>query len=354
MSERQKDPLGASSTDTPEAFSEFIGSWAQEQQTLDAHRPGRRRALTPEQRQEELLLQAGHAVRTGHLDFLKWALSSAPQIARLIDPYTVFGQHTLLAQACIDENLGMVRALLPFSDPNARDSRGYTPLMITLRVKHMELTREMMAVSDTSLTDDADRTALDIAAATGRADCVEALLPVSNPRRMSGNAKLTPLRRATLTDEGDPIGCMRLLLPVSDIDQRHPISGHTALHDVVSRTQRLQKERLVLLLEACDARIKNNDGLTPLGLAARLERWALADILSERSDPHEVEQIIQTHGEEKLPVTAARLAAQAIGRMSLRTAAEPMLIKQPASPSHERAEESALPNSKKMGMGRAR
>ena len=294
-------------------FREFLASWERERRTLDAHLPSIPTAQTEQERLEELVEQAGHAVRVGHEPFLAWALAHNPQIARETDPYTIFSRHTLLAQACIGESVSIVRRLIPLSDPNFRDSRGFTPLMMSLRNNQIAITKALIAVSDASLADESGRTALDIAAATGRADAVEALLPVSDAQRIAGSAKLNPLRRAALSDEGDPVQCIHLLLPVSEANQRHPVSGYTALHDVVARAHSLETEKIAALLEACDPLAKNEEGLTPFALAIRLKKWGLAEALAERSDPDEVQRAFEEHGVDKMPRWAARIEAAHAG-----------------------------------------
>jgi ankyrin repeat protein len=210
-----------------------------------------------------------------------------------------------------------VRALLPFCDPRETARAGFADASRSTALSRLGVSQSLMA------SDLDGRTALMIAASRGHADCVEILLPASDPSAVSpngadalmlaadkGHARCVGLllpasdpKQATPANKGGAtalmmaaragsVESMRLLAPVSDANHRGGgiLDGQTALvrlaktgcADPQTQTQAQARQlecARVLLAHGADWRIADRDGLGPLDWALWSRSWALADLL---------------------------------------------------------------------------
>jgi hypothetical protein len=149
-----------------------------------------------------------------------------------------------------------VRALTPLSDPLARNDKGQTALMHAANATHAACVRLLLPVSDPMAQDNEGWTAL-MGAAQGYApDCVKALLPFSDPRQRNnhGHDALKIALRHTFVMA--PCGardaefeCVRLLMPVSDIDAKCD-KGISVDQEIKALTARAERDELTQALLA--------------------------------------------------------------------------------------------------------
>jgi hypothetical protein len=112
-----------------------------------------------------------YASQDGHLDAIRLLLDAGAQLeAKEGD------DRNALAVAALN---GGVEALLARdTNPNARNKLGDTPLMDAARNHHMSCVRELLPVSDLSITNKQGRNLLHYCITTGNQACFELLLPL--------------------------------------------------------------------------------------------------------------------------------------------------------------------------------
>ncbi|ABO55131.1 ankyrin repeat domain-containing protein [Burkholderia vietnamiensis] len=219
------------------------------------------------------------AIEAGDLARVKRLIPVSDLNAR--DPQ---GQTPLIIAAARGRD-ACVRELAPVSNPLARDRRrGWTALMFAAEKGHAGSVEALVSHTDTRAVraierDGYDypygrrRDALAIAAMAGRASCVRALLPASNPRHTDCMGR-TPLIAAAMSGQAD---CVRELLPASDpttIDG----DGQTALIGALDRGHRVAAEILLPASLSC-ADVRDYDEYSALDRAVERGFMDIAETL---------------------------------------------------------------------------
>jgi ankyrin repeat protein len=175
---------------------------------------------------------------------------------------------------------GLVRLLLPVSDPNARQRSGWTPLMEAVHRRHPECASLLLPASDLAALNDAGLDALMMAAFAGSEKCVALLLPVSDPSRRDHD-QMTALMWAAHSRIGSS-GPALLLLPASDANAQDK-GGRTALLHAVGLAQDLAMIRA--LLAASDLSLVDHRGRDALALAAEKNApWIVNEVMREKAE----------------------------------------------------------------------
>ncbi|XP_048239578.1 uncharacterized protein LOC124112111 isoform X2 [Haliotis rufescens] len=216
-----------------------------------------------------------------------------------------------------------VKLFLPVSDVNAQDSDGDTALHCSLLSDKPHSHEVIQALvekgADVGIKNKKDKTPLHCAARQQCLECVKLLLPVSdvNAQDSDGDTALhcsvlsdkphsheviqalvekgadvriknkegkTPLHHVHCAASEQCVECVKLLLPVSDVNAQDS-DGDTALHCSVLSDKPHSHEVVQALVEkGADVGIKNKEGETPLHCAARQQCLECVKLLLPVSD----------------------------------------------------------------------
>lgn len=177
-----------------------------------------------------------------------------------------------------DDGHRLMNLLLRGADPNARDERGQSALLIALKEESEKALKSLMAHPglDVNLANPAGETPLMLAALRGRLDWAQALLKRGAAVNRPG---WTPLHYAC---SGPDEGLVDwLLLQGAEIDARSP-NGSTPLMLAAGYGGISSAERL--LKAGADARLRNEQGQTAADFAERAGRDRLARQLRAAAD----------------------------------------------------------------------
>lgn len=177
-----------------------------------------------------------------------------------------------------DDGHRAMTLLLRGADPNTRDERGQTALLIALKEESEKALKSLMAHPglDVNLANPAGETPLMLAALRGRLDWAQALLKRGAAVNRPG---WTPLHYAC---SGPDEGLVDwLLLQGAEIDARSP-NGSTPLMLAAGYGGISSAERL--LKAGADARLRNEQGQTAADFAERAGRDRLARQLRAAAD----------------------------------------------------------------------
>ncbi len=177
-----------------------------------------------------------------------------------------------------DDGHRAMTLLLRGANPNARDERGQTALLIALKEESEKALKSLMAHPelDVNLANPAGETPLMLAALRGRLDWAQALLKRGAAVNRPGWA---PLHYAC---SGPDEGLVDwLLLQGAEIDARSP-NGSTPLMLAAGYGGISSAERL--LKAGADARLRNEQGQTAADFAERAGRDRLARQLRAAAD----------------------------------------------------------------------
>ncbi|CAO2037947.1 unnamed protein product [Urochloa humidicola] len=192
-------------------------------------------------------------------------------------------------------NLEVLRELLSgCSDATAyRDAQGSTILHAAAARGQVEVVKDVIASFDVANSvDDQGNTALHIAAFRGHLPVVEALVTVSSSLISATNEAGDTFLHMALTGFGTP-GFRRLdrqmellrqliggaFVDVSSIINAQNDNGKTVLHLAVVGNLHLNLVELLMSSPSIDLNIRDNDGMTPLGLLRKQPRTASSELL---------------------------------------------------------------------------
>ncbi|PRZ56496.1 ankyrin repeat protein [Paraburkholderia fungorum] len=197
--------------------------------------------------------------------------------------------------------LQIVDLLLPATNVKAVDPRGRTVLMAAADGDPESLAR-LLPLVDAKAQDADGQTALMRAAAARSAECVKRLLPVSDPDALDSSAR-TALDWAIAN--GDPVGALALA-------KQTTANLAAALPLAAARARSLQADLRALqarIAARVDKEPKKEERDEEARLTREMREWlALADTIGARAPIRGIVTAIRGLGDEKLPLTRARLA----------------------------------------------
>ena len=173
----------------------------------------------------------------------------------------------------------LLTALQQGAQTSAVDQAGRTALHLAAGTGRLDFVQHLLPLSDPHQVSLTGCTPLHYAAWFGYADCVQFLIPHSDLCSIDAEGK-TPLHYSAFFGHSD---CIRLLLPVSDLAQVGP-SGATAFHFAVRNGQSACVKDLLSLCPAL-AQTPNSRGSTPLHWAAQFGQTKSLALLLPYSDP---------------------------------------------------------------------
>ncbi len=197
--------------------------------------------------------------------------------------------------------LQIVDLLLPVTNIQALDPRGRTVLMAAAEGDPESLAR-LLPLVDAKAQDADGQTALMRAAASRSAECVKRLLPVSDPDAQDSSSR-TALDWAIANR--DPVGALALA-------KQTTANLAAALPLAASRARSLQADLRTLqarIAALVDKEPKKEERDEEARLTREVREWlALADAIGARAPMRGIVTAIRGLGDEKLPLTRARLA----------------------------------------------
>jgi len=161
----------------------------------------------------------------------------------------------------------VAKGLLPFCDPRACDSKGWTPLMAAVLSDDPELVKLLLPLSDISAKDTSGRTALSIALSFNCPRTTPLLAAVGDTLTPDGHGQ-TPLMQALWNRRNNPEAlsiAVAALLPRSNLAATDPW-GRTALMRICDKEGwvPLNAPEARALIEKSDCRQQNIRGNTAL------------------------------------------------------------------------------------------
>lgn len=143
------------------------------------------------------------AAKAGHIDCLNALLPRSDPDAKDERGWSALTH--ALTHALLTRDTEASTFLVPFSDPNAADNKGMTPAMFAASFDNEPALRLLLPVSDLSLVDYRGATALELAETYGNKGCAEMimeyLLSQAEKRELEDTVPPAPTRKRKSIDD---------------------------------------------------------------------------------------------------------------------------------------------------------
>jgi len=225
-------------------------------------------------RERELALDVYFAAADGDLSRLTSLLSTPEGKKAAFCQFEDIRQPTALFEAIAKSLKPCALALLPHSDPDARDENGRTPLLAALAAKAFDVAEALLPFSDARASDHDGATALMAAARMGGAEAlawIERLLPLSDAKAQTHQGTTALMWAAIQGSENS----LRALLPRSDIEAQDSNDNTALLVAAASISERC----VAVLAPISFGGQTNRQGHSALSLAVERHAYKIVDTL---------------------------------------------------------------------------
>jgi len=232
------------------------------------------------------------------------------------------GEGTPLMSAAEGGHVDCVRALLPRSNPRARDEDGDTALIVAAFSNAVECVAALASVSDANAVDSDGKTALLWAASRENKGILDILIPLSDLETRDNDGRTALLVAIAHNDLAVVKALAAAGVDFRAVDKNKQTALMLAVGNKECAGDKLRALVQLAMSAAPDFILAENiSGKSAMEYVVAHGAWECADLVAEHSDPARAEKAFEEGGAEKMPRWAAKKEAEALGSVVQKTSA---------------------------------